>query len=231
MASNVTLGGLRTTMLQRADMVNSPFITTAEANGYINSSLQELHDLLIDAYGNDYQTKNVTFATQQNKDTYSFATDILAPDFYKLVGLDQQVGSLWFNLQPYSMRERNRFQYGLYTYNYWGRYYRYRVIGSNLVLTPMPQASVTLRLWYAPVCPTLVSDSDSYDDVDGFSEYVIVDAAIKCLLKEESDVSVHLMRKNELRARIDQMKQNRDASEPMTIGDIYDLGPLDRMWR
>jgi hypothetical protein len=232
MASNVTLLSLRTSARQRADMVNSQFVTDSEVNGYVNASLQELHDLLISAFGNDYQTKSVTFATQQGVDTYPLASSpISAADFYKLLGLDQQVGSLWFNLQPFSFRERNRFQYGLYTYNYWGRYYRYKVIGSSLVLAPMPTAAVTLRLWYAPVCPVLAADGDTYDDVDGFSEYVVVDAAIKCLLKEESDVSAHMARKQELLQRIQTMAENRDAGEPMTIGDIYDLGPLDKIWR
>ncbi len=48
------LSGIRTTVRQRTDKVNSQFVTDVELNGFINSSIQELYDLLIGAYGEDY---------------------------------------------------------------------------------------------------------------------------------------------------------------------------------
>ena len=46
------------------------------------------------------------------------------------------------------------------------------------------------RLWYHPVAVTLTLAQDTYDDINGYVEYIIIDAANKMLQKEESDVSV-----------------------------------------
>src|ERR1700738_1086535 len=49
-----SLGTIRATVRQRTDKVNSQFVTDAELNGWINTSTQELYDLLIGAYGEEY---------------------------------------------------------------------------------------------------------------------------------------------------------------------------------
>jgi hypothetical protein len=61
--------------------------------------------------------------------------------------------------------------------------------------------------------------SDTVDGYSGWTEYVIVDAAIKCLQKEESDVSVLMVQKAALKQRIEEASQNRDAGQPSTISD------------
>jgi len=67
------------------------------------------------------------------------------------------------------------------------------------------------------------------DDFNGWSEYVIIDAAIKCLIKEESDVQVLLMQKKQVLDRIEAMAANRDAGEPERVTDVY-AGYRDWPW-
>lgn len=62
------------------------------------------------------------------------------------------------------------------------------------------------------------------DEINGFEEYIIIDAAIKCLIKEESDVSVLLAQKQQIMQRIEAMASNRDAGEPERVTDVYDYG-------
>lgn len=57
------------------------------------------------------------------------------------------------------------------------------------------------------------------DDFNGWSEYVIIDAAIKCLIKEESDVQVLLLEKQQVLARIEAMASNRDG-QPERVTDV-----------
>jgi len=59
------------------------------------------------------------------------------------------------------------------------------------------------------------------DDFNGWSEYVIIDAAIKCLVKEESDVQVLIMEKQQVLARIEAMASNRDAGDPERVTDVH----------
>lgn len=53
--------------------------------------------------------------------------------------------------------------------------------------------------------------------VNGWDEYVIIDAAIKCLVKEESDTNVLLLQKQQMLARIEALASNRDAGDPERV--------------
>lgn len=216
----MTLAEIRTQARQRADMVASQFVTDAELNGWINSSVAELYDLLVQKYGDDYFVELYTFTTAGNVDRYA-----LPADFYKLLGVDLfQTGSSAdqgaITLRPFTFAERNRYstansQTWLGLTNL-----RYRLSGSTLWLTPTPQGEQTLRLWYVPRVVPLVNDSDVADGVSGWLEYVVVDVAIKMLQKEESDVSILLAQKGALIQRIESAAENRDAGNPATVADV-----------
>ena len=59
------------------------------------------------------------------------------------------------------------------------------------------------------------------DGVNGWEEFIIVDACIKALAKEESDVSVFAARKQGLQARLNSEVENRDASSSQQVADIW----------
>jgi hypothetical protein len=65
----------------------------------------------------------------------------------------------------------------------------------------------------------LTSDSDLFDGYSGWEEYVIVDAAIKCLEKEESNTAALMNRKAYLIKRIEEAAGNRDAAFSPRIAD------------
>jgi len=52
--ASITLSQLRTRCKQQADMENSTFISDTELNNYINESIEELRDILIKNFGEDY---------------------------------------------------------------------------------------------------------------------------------------------------------------------------------
>lgn len=226
MASLVTLGYLIDNARLRADMVGSDFVADEELTAYVNASLSELHDLLISAYGDQYSVEQTTLNTAPNSDTVA-----LPDDFYKLCGLDQPYGGAYIALETFNFVDRNVYQYGAAVLGYYGQYYRYRVIGSTLRLVPTPTSIITLRLWYVPVAPVLEDVDDTYDDVNGYGEYIIVDAAIKCLQKEESDVSVLMAQKMALMQRIERMRINRIVAEPQYVQDVTSYWPNGRSTR
>lgn len=67
---------------------------------------------------------------------------------------------------------------------------------------------------------TVVSFSNTMTGYAGLSEYLVVDAAIKILQKEESDTSVLMAQKQALIARYKQNYQNRDPGRPRTGTDV-----------
>jgi len=48
---------------QRADMESNLFVSDLEVQTYINAALSELHDILVQTYGQDYYVSSATFNT------------------------------------------------------------------------------------------------------------------------------------------------------------------------
>ena len=316
----MSLSDLRTASRQRADMVNSTFVSDAELNSYINASYFELYDLLVQKYGNDYYMKEYSFQLVGNQSRYD-----LPEDFFKLLGVDLEISAGpdgYVSLRPFTLAERNR--YSTANVQTWigVTNLRYRISGNKLWFTPSPQTGQTIRIWYVPrlaelvdtvtitvnapvandyvvlgVVPftagvnfaiggndfataynlaeainlaalgedltatasgsvvtltqtgdvptaldvgsattpvptsgasirlqlsaaTVTNGSIVADGISGWLEYVVTDAAIKMLQKEESDTSTLQFQKAALIKRIEAAAENRDAGSPATIADV-----------
>lgn len=219
MATTMSLLELRTAVRQRADMVNSNFVTDPELTSYINQSLFELYDLLIQKYGDDYFVANpYSITTNGISDSYT-----LPSNFYKLLGVDLALGNSpdsYVSIKPFNFAERNRYAAPNFQSFYGITNLRYRLRGNKIWFTPIAEANQTIRIWYVPRLDTLTADTDTTDGISGWTEYVIVDAAIKCMQKEESDVSVLAAQKLGLIQRIENAAENRDAALPKTVADV-----------
>lgn len=235
-----TLGAVRLAAQQRADLINNEFITTQEWNDYINHSYYELYDILVQVYGDEY------FVAVP----YTFTTDGRVPglyslpiNMYKLMGVDLSLNSsdnsAWISLKKFTFLSRNRYIYANTNANALGfPQPGYRLIGNQIDFIPPSQSNQQMRLWYIPRAVLLQSDSDVLDGISGWDEYVIVDAAIKAMQKEESDVSVLMAQKQALLKRIESASSNRDVGQPEGVTDIRRLeggwfdgdGPLGGGW-
>lgn len=213
---SITLVDLRLRSRQKADRENSNFVEDEELDFMINGSVAELHDLLVASNSADYSIEEHAFTTVANTDSYPLPTD-----FYKLKGVDAQItNDKWYSMRPFNFNERNRnndVTWGLIN----GPNIRYRLLGDSIKFSPAPEANYDIRLWYTPTAPKLVADTDTLKDLNFYADYVIVDVAIKYLQKEESDVSVLMQQKAELKRRIETMANNRDEGQPESISDIY----------
>ena len=220
----VTLEELRLAAKQRADMENSEFVTDEEWNSYINHSIAELHDILIGAYNEEYVMESVIFTTSANQLDYDLPNGTnysAAPKFYKLRGVDAAVGGdEWNTVKRFNFNRRN--ENNAFSLNMAGLpYLEYRIVGSKIRFNRQPDPLTQIRLWYHPPATKLVADSDELDPINGFDEYVVVDAAIKAKDKEESDTTVLQGQKLALKQRLESMAQNRDANEPESVTDVF----------
>jgi len=59
-----------------------------------------------------------------------------------------------------------------------------------------------------------------FDGINGWENYIVVDAAISMLDKEESDVSSLARKKAGLKQRLEDMAENRDSGEPDVVQDV-----------
>jgi len=217
--SRTTLAGVRTIAKQYADMVNSNFVTDTEWNSYINLANFELYDILIQKYGDDYFVASpYSFTTDGSTQQYTLPTD-----FYKFLGLDLQLGSTadsFVTIRSFMFGERNRYAVPNFQSFYGVTNLRYRLTANTLFLTPIPAAGQTLRLWYIPRSADLTADADVVDGYSGWQEYLILDAAIRALRKQELDVSVLLAQKQALIGRIESAAEGRDAGNPQKVTDV-----------
>lgn len=220
-----TFGELKLRSRERADMVNSQFISNSELETLVNESMTELYDLLVTTLGADYYVKDISFPLVAGQDTYA-----LPFDFYKMAGVDLASGSgKPLTVRPFSFQERNRFNNSLiYDASTDGILrMRYRIIGDSIKFIPSIQAGYNVTLWYHPACEKLTSDLATFDGVNGYEEIVIVLTAMKMLQKEESDTSALERRYQYLTKRIQDSAANRDAGFPERVSDVrrdaYDM--------
>lgn len=211
-----TLSALRDQIRQRADIVRSQHITDAEINGYINASIRELRDLLIQQFGEDYFVSSSTIAVVAETDTYA-----LPADFFKLLGVDlQQTNSEWITLKPFMFSERNRYNTNIMRGVYGSDFTKYRIQGSSIIFRPVPTSSQTIKVWYVPMFTSLSLDADTWDGFNGWEEYVVIDGTIKCKAKEESTVEIEGAQKGALIKRIEEVAGNRDAGMSFRVADV-----------
>jgi len=237
MPGQLSLGEVRLMAKQRADMVNSQFITDPEWNSYINQSYFELYDLLTNVHEQWYMADPLEFTTDGSTFQYPLPNGInynAARPFYKMVGVDcglNTTANSFITLNRFNFIDRNKFIYPNIGSTFYGVFnLQYAVVGDTIYFIPTPAAGQIIRVWYQPRLETLLKDSDVLDGVSGWSEYVIVDAAIKAMQKEESDVTVLAAQKTLLRARIEESAINRDEGQPMTISDTRQNQRINRGW-
>jgi hypothetical protein len=209
-----TESDLRTRARRRADMENSTFVTDAEVQDYLNSSIAELHDFMVKSY-EDYfvseQTYNAPIATGGAN---------LPDDFYKALGVDYDSGGITSTLRAYSFTERNVYNTPYAAIDRLAEP-MYKVEGSKIKLIPNNSQSGTITLFYVPL-PTQFSTTVTEIEtiIPGYEEYVVVATAIRMLMKEESDTRQLELEKNQLASRIIRALSPRDVSGSFAIRDV-----------
>jgi len=233
----MTLGQIRLASQQRADRVNSQFVTTQEWNSYIRQASYELYDLLITVYEDLYIAPPIQFVSDgvtylwplpNGSNTFLDANNpaitITPRPFYKLTGVDLALNNAvnaYVTVNKFNFIDRNRFVYPNTASTIYGVFnLQYRLLGSNLMLIPTPSAGQAIRLWYIPRLKELLADNDTTDTgISGWQEYVIVRAAKYALDKEESDTTKFDAQLLFLKGRIEETASNRDAGIPDSISD------------
>lgn len=212
--ASVTLTTLRTRVRERADMVGSSFVADSATglDAWINEANQKLHGMLVEALGEEYVSSTSNFNTA--------GTDITLPTgFFKLYGVDLEYHGLRRTLMPYTRNERNLYREANNSVP------RYALIGSAIRLYPVPESGLSGTILYAPEATVLSGASDAVNYPNGWERFIVLDAAIQALLKEESDVRGLMAERNAVVTEIEQAKENRDLAMPKRVTDMAYLDP------
>ena len=222
------LSTLRLRARQRADMVNSQFVTDAEFNTYLNEGISDLYEMLVKAYGEDYFVSSATFSTVAGTSEYAIGSGLAIniTDFYKLKGVDVTFATNEVRaLKKFRFQDRNKYQVSRPWVGY--RDVCYRLQGSKLWLLPAPNGVYSVKMWYVPKFVPLVNDVDEFDGINGWEKLPVAEAARKALAKEESDTSVLDADIARWKGEIEEMANQRDIGEEERAVDVYDESEYD----
>ena len=225
MANTTTRLQLRTRAKRRADMENTTFVSDAEWNDYINQGNSELYDLIVTVYGDYFVTQAPAFADNRSDGIYDVATAITANNVYKILGVDMAVNGSTVRLKKFSFAERNMYDSNIATlYGFENHMWHYQ--GDTIRIIPSNASGNNITVWYVPEAPELTHDSDAGTGVvpsvynRGWEEYIVVYAARKALLKEESNTNKLDEELLRMAASIQAFAANREAGESGRITDV-----------
>lgn len=239
--AEMPLADIRLRAQQRADLVNSKFITLPEWNFFINQAMFELYDLLITSYSDEYSVATpASFTANGNSYLYDLpdgsvsftdpnGASFVPKPFYKLLGVDLAMNTAqngWVTIHKFNFVDRNKFLYPNSASTIYGVFNcRYRILGKQIEFIPTPSGNQIFRLWYIPRLEMLLRETDTTTaGISGWLQYVIVRAAKYALDKEESDTTKLDQELVFLKTRIEAAAQNRDAGMPDTISDTRGFG-------
>lgn len=250
MGKKVLLSDLVDEVREAADMEYGGPVSDAEIKRRLLRAVQKLYDKLISARGQDYYRSTAELDVTPGQALYSLPADFYK--LLCLMGnanpvmantssafdttSDSGEATGWTLLRPFEMLELPRL---LGVPGALASDTRYRLRGKQetsgtteattgaeqLELRPTPTAAWTLRLEYLPVAyVTEAGNGDLLiDGISGFEDWAILQVAIYCARKEETDTT-------DLRAafaledqRISEMASARDHSSPERIVDACGL--------
>jgi hypothetical protein len=224
MANTTTRLELRTRAKLRADMENTAFVSDSEWNHYINQGNSELYDLIVTVYEDYFVTKAPTFTDDRADGIYTVSDVITANNVYKILGVDMGVNGSTVRLKKFSFAERNMYDSNIATL-YGFENHRWHYQGATIRIIPANASNNVITVWYIPETPLLENDTGVGGTVEavynrGWEEYIVIYAARKALLKEESNTNKLDDELLMLGATIQAFAANREAGESSRIVDV-----------
>lgn len=200
MARTRTLAQLRGDVCDRADVVDGGTTgryTSVRLNRYVNEAIQKYQAAVIETGGQDWFMKRtgvLTMSTSTTRDAVGWSPNMyvaLPSDFLEIIGIDLIINGRSFPLQQFERAERTMFQPDPWLVgNNVGQPVYFRIGGTNnsgsklAQIIPFAGSAYSYEILYVPVLADLSSDSDTFDGVAGFEEFVIDSAAAMVLLKD-----------------------------------------------
>jgi hypothetical protein len=225
MGNSTTLAQMRLRARQRADMENTKFVSDSEINTYINDGLSELNDIFITKYEEYVVSAAGPLQLTAGQESYSLSGDFGIFNFMKILGIDLNTGGRTIPMKRFMFSERDYWTIPNAPWNISVVPYRYSVRGEEIFFFPKSGVAGTITIWYIPQFCKLETDTDAICNFlpylnNGWEEYAVITAAIKCLQKEESDTGPLMQEKGIQLGRIEGVAQNRDVGDPGRIAYV-----------
>ena len=211
MAKNISLLTLKNKIRDRGEFYNTAWLTDSELVSHINDSIAALYDFLITIDSGRYLTTSSEISIVAGTRTYD-----LPSDFYIVVGVD-----LVDDSHQSGYRTMSRFNWGERHDNairMSEHFARYDILGNKLWIHPKPDWAGSVVLRYIPVPVELSADEDTFDSVNSWTDWVVLDCLIKIGHKEGLDTKGWQREQGKTEMRIASIGET-NRSEPKTVND------------
>ncbi len=241
----ITLTEWRTRVRNRADLYSSSFVSDGTGDGYdgyggelcsmINDSLGKSYDFLIECFGDEFFMNSCAYTVMANIDAQNegewigtMNTETAYPmSPHKIFGVKFKYNNLYYPCKRIEKNQsitdvitaRNWYPGGVY-YSYhweWLRFYP-TATSTQYVLIDMVPA---LKVLYYPtdyLTMSTVSTPLNQHPLEKFADLTVLDVAIKCLNKQERDVTALNLELEQLKDHVRKNSPRLDRT-PRTIVD------------
>jgi hypothetical protein len=215
----------------------SESITDVEILDHINQSFAKWYDLVRgQTWAGQYYRKSFPFQTTPAVFGTTFPIADPPPgqlyqlpsDFLNLISVTCFLNTgIPLIAESFNEEERNKFRW--WPIGWWASTpIFYQLWGNNISFIPAPQSVFQVTINYTPVAPRLYNLTDSMDSINGFEEYIVLDSAVKVLIKtgEKEMVGILEGRRQEESERIKLMAPRRDQTAPEKFHERSNLNEM-----
>lgn len=206
----MTFAELKQLVSYWVDDLNFGYFTEAQIGRFLNNAQRELQKRLLNM-GQNYYLKPVQTTTVINQSDY-----VLPDDFEKLHRLEMVITGTAPNETIQPMYPITLNQKDLITLIP-AQPEAYYLKKDRLVLVPVPNVALTLRMYYSPRVEDMSLDTDVPNAPEQYHEYLAVLAAWDCLLKDGRDPSTLAVKIKYYDELLTQDAQQRQVDAPRRI--------------
>jgi hypothetical protein len=186
MARTVSLGQLTSDIREQADAVGASVRHTPQLiTRFINQSIQRFREKITGEGSTHYLTATSGTLTVGATSPYSFSSLSLAsvaPSVVRTCEMEITVNSEVLSLLHVPFASRN--DYGGPTSTgipqAWAHYQT-----RTLAIMPAPNQTYAYTVWYLPVLTDLVNDTDTFDGVAGWEDFVVWDVVRRLIVRDQ----------------------------------------------
>lgn len=186
MARNVTLAQLRADVQDQADIAGATTRHVASLlTRYVNQSIQRFREKLANEGATHFLTSTTGNLGTGATSPYPFyALDLSSanPSIVRTYAVDINVNGVVKSLVHVPFADRSEFGGPLTTGEpvAWAHYQTRKV-----AIMPAPNSAYAYVAWYLPVLPDLALDSDTFDGVAGWEDFITWDVVCRVLVRDQ----------------------------------------------
>ncbi len=197
MSRNVSLGQLKADVQDQADIAGLTTRHTASLlTRRINQSIQRFRERISLEGCQHYLTNTTGLFTAGATSPYPFyALDLSAasPSLVRTYAVDVTVGSDIKTLIHVPFQERTKYSGPTITGEpvAWANYQT-----ASLAIMPAPNSAYAYCVWHLPVLPDLSADSDTFNGVAGWEEFIVWDVVCNIAVRDQNAQSYQMVQNN-----------------------------------